>query len=434
MGQMMTGQGVFALVVIVNCHIFVSSHNSAERLYNDLLLNYTKGVRPGTDYNHSLNVELFLTVSTLLEINAVDKIMSVNGFFNMLWRDERLQWNKTEYDGHSSILIDPSLLWTPRILLINPARRFQVFGTYSSEVRVQFDGYVFWVAGDMIETNCNINIRNYPFDIQTCDISITPFGYTENEVNLSVSFSTQFTEFPLGNGEWDHVQTTTTDWSLSVYNVSNFTLQYKRKHHFVLTNIIEPVLILNVISLAVFRIPPNCGERISFAITVFLSYIVFLTIITDNIPKTSSPMSLLSLYLIAKVSVSACITVSTVFIVQVSHKSPRTPIPERILYLLAKSNKMQNAEPKWADNDGNKLDNTRTRTKSGRAELITGEDEGRGSSLSTHCSHIGSKQPTWEEVAIYFDRVLFFFFLSVMLLFTVLLFTFICTNLRTGDI
>ncbi|KAL3853556.1 hypothetical protein ACJMK2_017091 [Sinanodonta woodiana] len=425
----------FHFAVFVASCFLVSAHNSAERLYNDLLLNYTKGVRPGIESNRSLNLEIFLTVSTLLNINAVDEVMSVNGFFNMFWRDERLVWNKTEYDEHSSIMIDPSLIWTPRILLVNPARRYQIFGTYSSEVRVQFDGFVYWTTGDLIETNCNINIRNYPFDIQTCDISIVPFGYLETEVNQSSSFMSQFDKFPHGNGEWDLVETNTADWSLSGYKVSNFTLQYKRKYQFVLTTIIVPILILNVMSLVVFRIPPNCGERISFAVTVFLSYIVYLGIITENIPKTSSPMSLLSLYLMAKVSVSACITMATVFIVQISVKSPNTPVPERIVFLMSMSSKLRTAKPKLEDPAENTQDDAkRVKTKSDRAEIIATVERETESSLTTGCGNLMTKNPTWDEVAIYFDTVLFFFFLFVMLLLIVLLFTFVCANLGPGQI
>ncbi|KAL3853554.1 hypothetical protein ACJMK2_017089 [Sinanodonta woodiana] len=420
---------VFYFAVFLTSCFFVSAHNSAERLYNDLLRNYTKGVRPGVESNRSLNLDIFLTISTLLNINAVEEVMSVNGFFYILWRDERLVWNKTEYDGHSSIMIDPSLLWTPRILLVNPARRFQIFGTYSSEIRVEFDGLMIWTTGDLIETNCNINIRNYPFDIQTCDISIAPFGYLETEVNQSSSFMVQFDMFPHGNGEWELVQTNTADWYLSGYKFSNFTLQYKRKYQFVLTTIIVPILILNVMSLVVFRIPPNCGERISFAVTVFLSYIVYLTIIVDNIPKTSSPMSLLSLYLIAKVSMSACITMATVFIVQISVKSPNTPVPGRIVFLMSMSSKRRTARSKVEDPAENTQDDAkRIKTKSDRAEIIANVDRETESSLTTGCHNLGSKEPTWEEVAIYFDTILFFFFLFVMLLFTVMLFTFVCAN------
>ncbi|KAL3853555.1 hypothetical protein ACJMK2_017090 [Sinanodonta woodiana] len=424
----MTPSAFHFAVFVASCFL-VSAHNSAERLYNDLLLNYTKGVRPGIESNRSINLEIFLTVSTLLNINAVEEVMSVNGFFNMFWRDERLVWNKTVYDGHSSIMIDPSLIWTPRILLVNPARRFQIFGTYSSEVRVQFDGFIYWTTGDLIETNCNINIRNYPFDIQTCDISIAPFGYLESEVNQSSSFLLQFDKFPRGNGEWELVQTNTADWSLSGYKFSNFTLQYKRKYQFVLTTIIVPILILNVMSLVVFRIPSNCGERISFAVTVFLSYIVYLGIITENIPKTSSPMSLLSLYLIAKVSMSACITMATVFIVQISVKSPNTPVPGRIVFLMSMSSKLRTAKPKVEDPAENTLDDAkRISTKSDGSEITTDVERESKSSLSARCGNLGSKEPTWEEVAIYFDTILFFFFLLVMLLLIVLLFTFVCAN------
>ncbi|KAK3590734.1 hypothetical protein CHS0354_030969 [Potamilus streckersoni] len=397
--------------------------NSVERLYSDLLRNYIKGVRPGVESNCSLNVNISLTVCALLNINSVEKTMAVSGFLTMFWRDERLKWNVTEYDGHSSLLIDPSLLWTPRIVLINPAKQFHMFGSYSTEVRVYFDGSMVWSAGDLMETNCKINIRYYPFDIQTCDISIAPWGYFESEVNQSTSFSTQFKDFPLGNDEWDLVKLTNVDWVSEGYKASNFTLRYKRKYQFVLINILSPIIVLNIINMAVFEIPPNSGERISFSVTVLLSYVVFLTIVMDNIPQTSSPVSLLSVLLMIQIILSACITMETVFIVKVSHRSPSIPISNWVVNLMHKTRKIQPEQETSAEPVENVLERVKLPEQKSRNASIESNDN--VCSLNTGPSFTRSKKPTWEEVAACLDRIMFFIFLFVALLFEVLVIAFI---------
>ncbi|KAK3590732.1 hypothetical protein CHS0354_030967 [Potamilus streckersoni] len=395
-------QRLLVIAILVNFNFFISAQKSAERLYSDLLQNYTKGIRP---------------VGALLYINVVEETMAVSGYLTMYWRDERLQWNATEYNGHSSLLIDSSLLWTPRIVLINPAKQFIMFGMYCTEVRVFFDGSMVWSAGDLMETNCKINIRNYPFDIQTCDISIAPWGYLDSEVNQTTSFSTLFKHFPLGNDEWDLEKRTNVDWVSEGYKASNFTLHYKRKYQFVLINIISPIIVLNVINMVVFRIPPNSGERISFSVTVLLSYVVFLTTVMDNIPRTSSPVSLLSVYLIIRMILSACLTMETVFIVQVSGRSPSIPISDWIVYLVHMSRKIQPQRE------------TQVKLPEKKSSNPSIESSDNVCSLNTDRSFKRSLKPTWKEVAVFLDRILFYVFLFVVLICDILIIAFIVISL-----
>ena len=52
-------------------------------------------------------------------------------------------------------------------------------------------------------------------------------------------------------------------------------------------NVITPALFVIVISLTVFWLPPDSGEKVSLGITVLLAFSVFNLIIMDNTPRTS---------------------------------------------------------------------------------------------------------------------------------------------------
>ena len=39
--------------------------------------------------------------------------------FNKRWEDYRLAWNLSEYDGLKKLLVKPSRIWTPDILMEN---------------------------------------------------------------------------------------------------------------------------------------------------------------------------------------------------------------------------------------------------------------------------------------------------------------------------
>ena len=48
---------------------------------------------------------------------------------------------------------------------------------------------------------------------------------------------------------------------------------------------------------AVFALPIESGEKMGFSLTVLLSYVVFLTWVTDNLPPVSTDISVLREYL-----------------------------------------------------------------------------------------------------------------------------------------
>jgi hypothetical protein len=78
----------------------------------------------------------------------------------------------------------------------------------------------------------------------------------------------------------------------------------------------------------VFILPVESGERVSYAITVLLSIAVFLTLVGDNIPKSSKPMSLFSYYLMSNLILSTVIMFTTIANLKVYHQHVDKPVPK----------------------------------------------------------------------------------------------------------
>ena len=84
----------------------------------------------------------------------------------------------------------------------------------------------------------------------------------------------------------------------------------------------------------VFLLPQESGERVSFSVTVLLSFAVFLTVIGDNIPKTSSPMPFVCYYVVIVLITSGLITCSVILCQRLHHVYGCTPIPRWFLICL----------------------------------------------------------------------------------------------------
>jgi hypothetical protein len=51
------------------------------------------------------------------------------------------------------------------------------------------------------------------------------------------------------------------------------------------------MVLLAFLSAMVFKLPPDSGEKMGFSLTVLLAYAVYLTIISDDMPSTSTSTS-----------------------------------------------------------------------------------------------------------------------------------------------
>ena len=80
-------------------------------------------------------------------------------------------------------------------------------------------------------------------------------------------------------------------------------------------------------NILVFIIPPDAGERISYSVTVLLALAVYLTIVGENLPKTSRPMPIFCYYLTAIVILSVTMCIVTIINLRIYHKDETTEPP-----------------------------------------------------------------------------------------------------------
>ena len=93
-----------------------------------------------------------------------------------------------------------------------------------------------------------------------------------------------------------------------------FTLHLKRRYKFYVMNIVLPCVMLSVLIMIGFCLPPDAGEKISLGISVLLAFTVFLLMIADAIPRTSLaiPRTSLAIPLIG-ITTSLQLTITNVY-------------------------------------------------------------------------------------------------------------------------
>ena len=75
-----------------------------------------------------------------------------------------------------------------------------------------------------------------------------------------------------------------------------FFIRIRRRILYYLYNVIFPCIMMSALTLLVFCLPPESGEKVTLGITVLLAFSVFMLTVAEDLPETSEFIPLLSKY------------------------------------------------------------------------------------------------------------------------------------------
>lgn len=109
-----------------------------------------------------------------------------------------------------------------------------------------------------------------------------------------------------------------------IYTDITYSLYIRRLPLFYTINLIIPCLLISFLTVLVFYLPSDCGEKVTLCISVLLSLTVFLLVITETIPSTSLVIPLIGEYLLFTMIFVTLSIVITVFVLNVHYRTPKT--------------------------------------------------------------------------------------------------------------
>ncbi|KAL4222925.1 hypothetical protein ACF0H5_018965 [Mactra antiquata] len=285
---------------------------NASDLIDDLLTNYKTVLRPVINQTDTVYVDISLALLSILEFDEVKGILHINAYLELSWTDQRLSWNGTSYNGLDSIIVESNKVWTPMIVHLNTVEKTEKIGSDDpwQFIRINSTGKTFYYPGGLFSSSCTADVTYYPYDTHICSVNLAPWGLISSELQLIPSRKEILTDYYSSNGMWNLKASKVFSQYENVTIIIQFTLE--RKPLFVLFNVILPIVFMTYLTTLVFLIPIDSGERISFNITMLLAVAVFLTLVGDNLPKTSSPMSIFSFYLITILALSVLFVIANI--------------------------------------------------------------------------------------------------------------------------
>ncbi|XP_061572280.1 neuronal acetylcholine receptor subunit alpha-2-like [Cololabis saira] len=274
-------------------------------------------------------------------------MMTTNVWLKQEWTDYKLQWSPADFDNVTSIRVPSQLIWVPDIVLYNNADgEFTV--THMTKAQLFHTGRVRWVPPAIYKSSCSIDVTFFPFDHQSCKMKFGSWTYDRAKIDLEPFETTVDLKDYWESGEWAIVNAVGTyntkkyDCCHEIYPDITYYFVIRRLPLFYTINLIIPCLLISCLTVLVFYLPSDCGEKITLCISVLLSLTVFLLLITEIIPSTSLVIPLIGEYLLFTMIFVTLSIIITVFVLNVHHRSPETHSMPRWVRRLFLS-----AVPRW---------------------------------------------------------------------------------------
>ena len=217
------------------------------------------------------------------------------------WKDPYLSWDPNDFGGLASIRIPASDAFQPDIKLLNNAdqrlkeQREALLVIYNS-------GDLLWMPTSLLRSTCFVDLKRFPFDKQNCSLSFGSWSYEKNL--LDIDFEENFDKVDENDYE------TSKEWRLlsgnarkhvriqenKEYSVITYYLVLERNPGFYTYLLIVPCILLAILTMVVFWLPPETPAKIILGMNIFTAFFLLLLLLADLVPTSTNEVPFIGIY------------------------------------------------------------------------------------------------------------------------------------------
>uniref|UniRef100_A0A1I8GA85 Neur_chan_LBD domain-containing protein n=1 Tax=Macrostomum lignano TaxID=282301 RepID=A0A1I8GA85_9PLAT len=308
------------------------------RLKQFLMRGYDITSRPVRKDSTAIDCQLGMSLFHILDTSERHQTVSALMSLRVHWRDEYIRWNRSEYKI-DKIWIPARSIWRPDLIITNYAN--DEYSDYiNTNAIVEWTGRVMWTFPIVVKMYCTLDVRYFPFDTQDCNVTFMSWTYDGYRLNLNhTGAKDQKVYYEPRNQEW--MVTVIVPWRENQmypccpepFPVLHFTIHMYRRYLFYVINLICPCLLIYCVSFLGFFLPIESGEKVNLEITVLLALVVFLLMVSENMPPTPDAVPVVGLLFSVTMVMVALAVVMAVTVTFVFFAQPHTPPPAYILRL-----------------------------------------------------------------------------------------------------
>jgi hypothetical protein len=179
-------------MVLIFHSVKSTSYENISLLHSDLLTNYNKDIRPDLDLGSMTMVKVGLCLDTLAKLDEIKGLISIVGFLNLEWTDNKLNWEPDKYNNVTHTYIPADKIWRPFVLAGNSVDLPTYVDIKDSPILVFSNGTFSWLPGVKWNLKCPIDTTHFPFDTQKCYILLMAWPYSSSDIDFFNQCSLQY--------------------------------------------------------------------------------------------------------------------------------------------------------------------------------------------------------------------------------------------------
>ncbi|VDN54695.1 unnamed protein product [Dracunculus medinensis] len=247
------------------------------------------------DIEDAVQVSIEMHVQDISSLNEITSDFEIDILFTQLWHDSALSFSNYNACKRNitmeSKFID--LIWTPNTCLINSKNTMIHSSPTDNVMFILYENGTVWINYRMsVKAPCDLDLRTFPFDTQSCVLIFESYSHNSEEVTLRwmnepitlmkpiqlpdfdmIFFKTNSETMLYPNGYWDQLQV---------------VFSFKRRYGFYILQAYVPTYLTIVVSWVSFCMEP---KALPARTTVGVSSLLALTFqfgnILKNLPRVS---------------------------------------------------------------------------------------------------------------------------------------------------
>lgn len=209
--------------------------------------------------------------------------------------DPYLAWEPEKYNGLSVIRIPPKLAFEHDIMLLNTADE-RLENKREALLVVYSNGEILWIPRSLFSSTCAIDLNFFPFDTQNCSVSFGSWSYDSTQIEMD--FYENVREIDLNDyepsKEWTidrnelRSEKTYRRFENKNYTVLTYYLAVTRNPRFYIYLLIYPCILLAILTMVVFWLPPENPSKIILGMNIFSAFFLLLLLLADIVPTSTN--------------------------------------------------------------------------------------------------------------------------------------------------
>ena len=152
-------------------------------------------------------------------------------------------------------------------------------------ISINHNGDCSMVLSRKLNLNCKLDITSFPRDHHLCRIVVIIKNVKSDK--LSVGFMKNTYGSLAESNAW-HIEAPEKSISTEVseYDFISLVLKIKRKSGYLVKKIVYPLILISFMTVCVYILPPESGERNALSMTAFLTMVLVVQYVMDQLPES----------------------------------------------------------------------------------------------------------------------------------------------------